>query len=351
MRRSWSRLTAILGVALCVGLVSLDTADAQRRGGGFGSRGVRTYRPPPPTRTAPQPAAPPQRSMTQPQPGQTPGAQPGAATRPAAAANAAAQPPRRGGFLGGLGGGLLGGLLAGGLIGAMMGNGFGAGMAGFGAMLLQVAIVGGVIMLVMAFLRRRRESPAQAAGAQPWQGNPFDRAAPPPPSTYGNVTAFSPVTSTQTYVPATAPQPSSDAGQGEEIGVTGGDRDTFERLLMEIQDGFGREDYAALRERTTPEVMGYLAETLAANATSGKRNEITGTRLLEADVAEAWREGDRDYATAAVRFEAINVMRDRTSGAVLEGDPAQPLLTTELWTFVRQGGGAWKLSAIQEVAA
>ncbi len=350
MLRSWSRLTAILGVALCVGLVSLDSADAQRRGGGFGSRGVRTYRPPPPTRTAPQPAAPPQRSMTQPQPGQTAGQQPGAATRPAAAANAAAQPPRRGGFLGGLGGGLLGGLLAGGLIGAMMGHGFGAGMAGFGAMLLQVAIVGGVIMLVMAFLRRRREGTAQVAGAQPWQGNPFDRAA-APPSTYDNVTAFRPAASTPGYVPATAPPPSSGPELGEEIGVTGGDRDTFERLLMEIQDGFGREDYAALRERTTPEVMGYLAETLAANATSGKRNEITGTRLLEADVAEAWREGDRDYATAAVRFEAINVMRDRSTGAVLEGDLAQPLQTTELWTFVRAGGSAWKLSAIQEVAA
>lgn len=64
-------------------------------------------------------------------------------------------------------------------------------------------------------------------------------------------------------------------------------------------------------------------------------------------MAEAWREGDRDYATAAMRYEAIDVVRDRTSGAVLEGDPARPLQTTELWTFVRQGGGAWKLSAIQ----
>ncbi len=41
-------------------------------------------------------------------------------------------------------------------------------------------------------------------------------------------------------------------------------------------------------------------------------------------------------------------MTDRASGAVLEGNPSQPSETTELWTFARQGGLPWKLSAIQE---
>ena len=130
--------------------------------------------------------------------------------------------------------------------------------------------------------------------------------------------------------------------------VTQADRDRFEELLSEVQAAFGREDYGALRERTTPEIMSYLSEELSQNATQGRRNEVSDVRLLQADVAEAWREDDTDYATAAMRYQSIDVMRDRGSGAVLEGDAAKPTETTELWTFTRPRNGAWKLSAIQE---
>ncbi|WP_269714763.1 TIM44-like domain-containing protein [Caulobacter sp. NIBR2454] len=325
-----SKLMAMLGVALCVGLVSIDTADAARRGS-FGSRGSRTYQAPPPTRTAPGQAAPIQRSMTQPAPGQQ-AARPGA---PAAAPAARAQQPRRG-FLGGLGGGILGGLLVGGLIGALMGNGFGAGMAGLGAVLFQLALLAGGAFLLMKLLRRRQQPAVATAGG--WSNTTSNRE-PIYPAGFGR--------SQGEAAPAYAPEPQATVATTE-IGVTGADRETFERLMMEIREGFGREDYAALRERTTPEVMGYLAEELGQNATEGKRNEISNAKLLEADVAEAWSEGDREYATAAMRHEAIDVIRDRATGAVLEGDPHQPVQTTELWTFVRQGQGPWKLSAIQQ---
>jgi len=97
--------------------------------------------------------------------------------------------------------------------------------------------------------------------------------------------------------------------------------------------------------------MSYLSEELSENATHGRRNEVTGTRLLQADVGEAWRENDVEYATAAMRYESIDLMRDRASGAVLSGDPNTPSQTTELWTFARQVGGPWKLSAIQDAKA
>lgn len=343
MKSHKSRLGAVFGVALCIGLLGAESADARRSGGGFGSRGARTYQAPPPTRTAPQQAAPIQRSMTPGQPaGQPPGAAP-QATRPgtpAATPATAAQPPRRGGFLGGLGGGLLGGLLLGGLVGALMGHGFGAGMAGLGAALFQGLILAGLVFLALKLFRRRQQ-PAMA-GAAGWS-EPRREA-----SLRETMTAegFGRPQMNRVDVPPAAPV-AAPAAEAVEIGVTGQDRETFERLLMEIQDGLGREDYGALRERSTPEIMSFLAEELGQNATEGRRNEISGTRLLEADIAEAWQEGDREYATAAMRYEAFDVVRDRKTGAVLEGDPDQLLQTTELWTFVRQGGGAWKLSAIQ----
>ena len=80
------------------------------------------------------------------------------------------------------------------------------------------------------------------------------------------------------------------------------------------------------------------------------RNEVSGVELLQADIAEAWNEGANDYATAAFRYEAIDVLRDRTTGT-LAGGVDEPTETVELWTFVRTNGGAWKLSAIQEAIA
>jgi predicted lipid-binding transport protein (Tim44 family) len=245
-------------------------------------------------------------------------------------------------MFGGFGGGLLGGLLAGGLIGGLMGHGFGGGWGGGGGgglltIILQLAILGFVIWMVARFFRRPR-----AAQFAPWQEQQPAYGGPSPMNGggFGGGGFGSGPGSTPPYVPA--------GGAALEFPVTQQDRDDFERLLKEVQDAFGREDYAALRERTTPEIMSYLAEELSENATHGRRNEVTGTRLLQADVGEAWREGDADYATAALRYESTDLMRDRTTGAVLSGDPATPTSTTELWTFVRQGGGPWKLSAIQE---
>jgi predicted lipid-binding transport protein (Tim44 family) len=105
---------------------------------------------------------------------------------------------------------------------------------------------------------------------------------------------------------------------------------------------------AGLRERTTPEVMSYLAEELSQNSVNGVRNAVSNTRLLQADISEAWRENQADYVTAALRYESIDVMRDRATGAIRTGDPTRATPTTELWTFVRPQGGDWKLSAIQE---
>jgi predicted lipid-binding transport protein (Tim44 family) len=326
MNRTANRLTAGLAIGLVVGLLAAEPAEA-RRGGSFGSRGSRTYSAPPPTRTAPQETAPVQRSMTPPQKG--------AATTPAqspAPANAAApNQARRGGFLGGMGGGLLAGLVAGGLIGALLGNGFGGLGAGLMSTLIQVAIIGLGVALLMMLFRRRKPAHAAAGFSQ------YERSAGPDPVMPSRQPAGFPGGS---Y----APQPASSV----EIGIIQSDRDAFQRLLTEVQEAFAREDYGRLRELTTPEVMSYLSEELSQNATQGRRNDVTGTRLLEADVAEAWREGETEYATAALRFESIDVMRDRTTGAIVEGDPDRPTETTELWTFVRQPGGDWKLSAIQE---
>jgi len=105
-----------------------------------------------------------------------------------------------------------------------------------------------------------------------------------------------------------------------------------------------------LRARATPEMLAYFAEDLAANASRGVVNRISDVKLLSGDLAEAWREGNAEYATVAMRFSLIDQTVERASGRVVEGDTIRPTQATELWTFRRAPGGQWLLSAIQQAS-
>ena len=108
-----ARSRDVIGILPAVAVMIASPADA-RRGGSAGSRGSRTAIAPPVTKTAPNQAAPVQRTMTdKPAPGQANAA----ATRPGAANS-----PNR---FGNMAKGLIGGLVMGGLIGMLLGNGFG----------------------------------------------------------------------------------------------------------------------------------------------------------------------------------------------------------------------------------
>lgn len=320
----------IVMIGLAVTMTSVDFAEARKAGGSssFGSRGTRTYSAPATTNTAPTSAAPIERSMT---PNTT---QPGGFNQ---AGQQAAAPKR--GLFGGMAGGLMGGLLMGGLFGMLLGGGFG-GISGMFGMLFQILLIGGAIMLAMRFFGRKQAYSAPTSDNRMQQPGDVPNASP----NQGFGQGFGGF-----GIPkiggATAPAPV--ASGTDDVGITSKDFDTFEELLKEMQRAYGAEDYSALRRIATPEAMSYLAEELSENATKGVRNEVRDVRLLQGDLAEAWREGNVDYATVAMRYEAIDVMRDRTSGKVVEGNPDHPEQSVEVWTFIRRPASGWSISAIQ----
>ncbi|EPE94916.1 Tim44 domain-containing protein [Rhizobium grahamii] len=321
-----SRFAKIVAIAVLTGasvFASIGEADARRAGSsGFGSRGTRTFQAPPVTRTAPAPASPIERSMT---------------PRPQNTAPYAGQSPvntQRPGLFNGFGRSMIGGLVAGGLLGMLLGHGFGGGF-GFLGMLLQFALIAIAISFAMRFFANRRQP---AYGSAPGQAGRSSMAA------SGNTSSF--------------PIPSIGSGggygdrqakvkQGDEVGLGERDLDRFEQLLTDIQTAYGSEDYGTLRRLTTPEAMSYLAEELGENATNGVRNKVSNVKLLQGDIAEAWREDGADYATLAMRYSSIDSLVERGSGKLVSGDESRPTETTEVWTFVRKGGGEWKLAAIQ----
>ena len=310
-------MLAILIAAFCT--VSLNPAEA-RMGGSFGSRGTRTFQTAPATNTTPS-VGPIQRSMTPNQP---------APSSPAQPFPSQPRPSFWSGFGGGVVGGLLGGLAFNGIFGMMFGHGFGGVGGGF-SFLVQLLLIGGVIFLAIRFFRRREIRTPQSGGQNPFQFTP---------RSFGNGEGA--VNSQGVGAPA------ANGVNRDEIGITNTDLAAFERLLGEVQDAFTREDHQGLRRLTTPEMVSYLSEELADNATHGIKNEVSDLRFLNGDIAEAWHEGNRDYATIAMHWSAKDVMRNRQTGAVERGDADKPVRTTELWTFTREVGGFWLLSAIQD---
>ncbi|MEW6640259.1 MAG: TIM44-like domain-containing protein [Pseudomonadota bacterium] len=318
MRASMKVLAIVLSVAMPVALAA-TAADARIGGGGSsGSRGSRTFSAPPATPTAPNAARPFERSMTQPS---SPG------MNSAAAANAG-----RGGFFSrpGLLGGLAAGFLGAGLFGMLFGGGLFGGLGGLSSLIglvLQIGLIVIVVRLAMSWWQRRNApAAAYASGPSPSQ---FDaQPQPQPDQIKGFGFGFG----------ANAPP----------LKIVPDDYEAFERLLGEIQAAWSRQDLQALHRLATPEMVSYFAKDLAENDKRGVVNEVSNVKLLQGDLAEAWREGDTDYASVAMRFSLVDKTTERASGRVLDNSD-RPVEVTEVWTFLRDRSGSWTLSAIQQV--
>jgi len=254
------------------------------------------------------------------------------ATRPALQNSPAAGLMNRPGFMGGLFAGLLGA----GLIGLLLGGGLTGGLGGLASFLglaLQIGIVVLIGWLLFSWWQRRNQ-PATAMG-------PSMRDAPPSRPSYNFGGTGSGVGGGLGGYGAANARPSNP----DEIGTTPADFEAFERLLGDVQTAYGAEDIGKLRTLVTPELLSYYLEDFNANASRGFINRLTDIKLLQGDPAEAWREGDTEYCTVAVRYSLKDEKVDRASGRVIEGGPDEAV---ELWTFMRARGGNWIVSAVQQ---
>ena len=308
------RLSAAVLFALFVALAPGLALARVGGGSSMGSRGSMTYSAPPSTGTSPYSAAPMQRSFTPSTPSPSYGS---------------SAPAVGGGFGGGIGrgsfsSGLLGGLVGAGIGGMLFGHGMFGGIDGGGSifgLLIQFALLffigRWVLRLVMG--RQPRFAGMMGGGGTagagmargPVAANAGGRAGPPP------------------------------------INVTPADYQQFEQLLKAMQTSWSNEDLNGLRAIATPEMASYFSEQLSELRSRGLRNQVADVRLDKGDLAQAWTEGSREYATVAMRFSMLDVTTDAQE-RVVDGSRTERQLVTEVWTFVRSPGGRWILSAIQQ---
>lgn len=310
-------LAVVLSLAVPLAM-AISTADARVGGGGSsGSRGSKTFSAPPSTTTAPNAAQPMNRTF----------AQPGA---PAAGAAAGAA---KGGFFNRPGMGMLGGLAAGflgaGLLGMLFGGGMLGGLGGLSSIIglvLQIGLILIVVKLAMSWWQRRH-TPANA-----YASGPAASTAPPQGGGFGSGMGFG--------LGSSSPAPL-------EIGPS--DYDAFERLLGETQAAWSNEDVAKLHTLATPEMVSYFTKDLEKNKANNDINKVTDVKLLQGDLSEAWREGETDYATVAMKISLVDKTLERGTNRVVDGSDT-PIEVTEVWTFARQRGANWEVSAIQQTA-
>jgi len=307
----------LLALFVCAS-VALAPALADARAGGsssghsssMGSRGSRTYE-----NNSAQPLS---RSMTT----QSPAAagQPGLAPSPAYGSGGSFF--QRHPFMTGLAGGFIGSWLFGHMGYAADGTGGGSGLG----MILQILIIGLLIYFAIRLFRGRgRALFGGGGGASFW-----------PPRSAGA---------------AAAP---ARRDRGRDINLGDADLNAFQQIHAAVQEAWSASDLGRLRRLMTPEMLSYFSEELTRSASQGTQNIVANVDLVKGDLSESWDEGDLQYATAYMRWRALDyvVRLGRSPGDpdyLVSGDPRTPVEAEEVWTFVRRRGGDWLLSAIQQV--
>ena len=142
--------------------------------------------------------------------------------------------------------------------------------------------------------------------------------------------------------------------RGRDITVSDADLNAFQSIHAAVQEAWGRADLAQMRQLMTPEMLSYFSEELTKNSSQGVQNLVSNVNLAKAELTESWEEGDMQYATAFMRWTALDYTvkigaAPSSPGALVAGDPRVPTEAEEMWTFVRRRGGNWLLSAIQQV--
>jgi predicted lipid-binding transport protein (Tim44 family) len=212
--------------------------------------------------------------------------------------------------------------LAGGFLGSWLFHGLGGFGSAFGGGLLTLLIIGLLIWLAFRLISGRGFSFAGVGGGMPRSIG----AAAAPAARY----------------------------RGEDTTVDDSDLNAFQTIHAAVQEAWSRGDLGRMRQLMTPEMVSYFSEELTRNASQGTQNIVTDVRLLKGEITETWVEADLQYATAYMRWSAIDYVAriGRSPGQpdyLVSGDPKTPTEAEELWTFVRRRGGEWLLSAIQQV--
>jgi predicted lipid-binding transport protein (Tim44 family) len=143
-------------------------------------------------------------------------------------------------------------------------------------------------------------------------------------------------------------------GQGQgQVAVSSQDSQTFENLLLSIQDAWTHNNLPALSRLTTPDMYNNFVNIMRENQQQNLSNSISHVKLLNQAVQDTWQDGTATFARVAMTWSAIDYMVNTAlspsdPGYLVEGNVSEPSTVTELWTFRKDPQNPWVLSDIQQ---
>jgi len=210
--------------------------------------------------------------------------------------------------------GMLGGLALGGLLGAMF---FGGAFEGINFM--DIVVIGGLIALLIWFLRKKAASQSMAyAGARNTASDTNQDFAQPVHT--ASIKMLRPVINEKHFLTAA--------------------RDIF----MRMQTAWDAKDMNDIRKFCTPEIADQIEQDLTAEGVN-----LTEVVTLNAELADSWIESDLEWA--AVNFSAM--MREKTTGNQTVADSDTGGEIHETWIFQHDANSddpTWFLAGIQQQA-
>ena len=233
------------------------------------------------------------------------------------------------------------GFAIGGLLGSMLFGGMGHGMGGFGGIgMLDILLIGGGLLVLFMFLRRRRAEQPQPAYAG--MGGAY-RAQEPELATTSTVGATAVVDAPSDVERGFSYIRQMDGAFAPDALVSRA-RDVF----FDVQSSVTARDMSKLRDRVTSEMYADLQRQVDELRTARRTNKIERVDLRRSQITEAWQETGRDYVTVYFAGALLDYTVDDTTGAVVAGSATDRDALEEFWTFSRPvGPNPWQLSAIQ----
>lgn len=139
------------------------------------------------------------------------------------------------------------------------------------------------------------------------------------------------------------------------ISIPDSEKNKFSQILIEVQKAWNNQDTESLAKLSTVEMTKYFSDSLAHNFSQGIANKVEDIEVTHVEIAEVWREGEVEYATAVIEWSSFDYMVNLNKNPkdpeyIIEGGNKNLVMVTESWTFVRQSSSAnWMLSAIAQV--
>ncbi|MEO5970943.1 MAG: TIM44-like domain-containing protein [Bdellovibrionia bacterium] len=126
------------------------------------------------------------------------------------------------------------------------------------------------------------------------------------------------------------------------------DRDQAMDLFFQVQGAWANRDLSSAAGLLDVEAKTFLEEELYRLKSLKQINRLENIAVRDVQAIESWRDMNKEFSTVKITANLLDFTVDESSLQIVSGSKTTPVKFEEYWTFARENGSPWKLSAIQQ---